>query len=70
MIKIIIYFLQSILIYFFFIIGRIMGLRISRILFSILFSTFGPFFKSEKIIKKNLNIFSNSILNLEEKKNY
>ena len=47
-----------------------MGLRISRILFSILFSTFGPFFKSEKIIKKNLNIFSNSILNLEEKKNY
>jgi len=57
MIKIINYFLQSILIYLFFFIGFILGIKLSRKIFSSLFLLIGPFFKSKKIIKKNLNIF-------------
>ena len=68
MIKFANYFLQSILIYFFFIIGRIMGLKISRIIFSFLFSLVGPFFRSKMIIKKNLEIFSKRNPNINEKK--
>ena len=37
MIKILIYFLQSILIYFFFLIARILGLTLSRKIFSTFF---------------------------------
>ena len=55
------YFLQAIFIYLFFLIGRILGIQISRKIFSFLFSTFGPLFKSKIIIKKNLRIFSKSI---------
>ena len=51
------YFLQAVLIYLFFFIGRILGIQLSRKIFSYLFSTLGPFFKSKIIIKKNLNIF-------------
>ena len=51
------YFLQAVLIYLFFFIGRILGIQLSRKIFSNLFSTLGPFFKSKIIIKKNLNIF-------------
>jgi len=61
MVKIINYFIQSLLIYLFFLIGRILGLEISRKIFSLLFSLIGPFFKSKKIIKKNLEIFSQDI---------
>ena len=61
MVKIINYFIQSLLIYLFFLIGRILGLAISRKIFSLLFSLIGPFFKSKKIIKKNLEIFSQDI---------
>ena len=61
MIKIINYFFQSLVIYLFFIIGRILGLKISRKLFAFLFSFIGPLFKSKKIIKNNLNIFSQQI---------
>ena len=68
MIRIINYFLQSILIYIFFIIGRILGLKISRKIFSTFFSTIGPFFKSKNIVKNNLNIFSQNLSNFEEKK--
>ena len=57
------YLLQSILIYFFFFIGRLLGLNVSRIIFSYLFCLFGPIFKSKKIIKKNLNIFSKNLSN-------
>ena len=68
MIKIISYFLQTIIIYISFFVGRIFGLKISRIIYSYLFSIIGPKFKSKKIIKNNLKIFSNttSILNHEE----
>ena len=58
MIKIINYFFQSIFIYLFFLLGRILGINLSRKLFAFLFSIIGPFFKSKKIITNNLNIFS------------
>ena len=57
MIKYINYFFQSLIIYLFFLIGRILGIRISRIFFSHLFLLIGPKIRSEKIINKNLEIF-------------
>jgi KDO2-lipid IV(A) lauroyltransferase len=68
MIKKINYFLQAILIYFFFLIGRILGLKISRKVFAFLFSVFGPFFKSKEIVKNNLQVFSEKISELEKDK--
>ncbi|MDC1212290.1 lysophospholipid acyltransferase family protein [Pelagibacteraceae bacterium] len=68
MIKKINYLIQSLLIYLFFLIGRIIGLKISRWIYSFLFSFFGPFFKSKQIIKNNLNIFSQNISNLKKNK--
>ena len=61
MIKKINYFFQAILIYFFFILGRFLGIKLSRKIFSFLFSFIGPFFKSKKIIYKNLNNFYKNI---------
>ncbi len=52
MIRLFNYFLQSLIIYIFFFVGRILGLKISRIIFATLFSYLGPCFKSKKIIKK------------------
>ena len=57
MLKVINYFFQSIIIYSFFLIGKILGIKISRKLFSFLFLLVGPTFKSKKIINNNLNIF-------------
>ena len=68
MIKKINYFLQAILIYLFFLIGRILGIKLSRKIFSFLFSIMGPFFKSKKIVEKNLKIFSQSMPDLEKRK--
>tara|TARA_B100000575_G_C23128450_1_gene654176 strand:+ start:1308 stop:2162 length:855 start_codon:yes stop_codon:yes gene_type:complete len=68
MIKNINYFLQSLFVYSFFLIGRIFGLKISRVLFSKLFSIIGPFFKSKEIIKQNLNTFSKNLSNQEKTK--
>ena len=61
MIKIFSYLLQSIVIYFFFIIGRLLGIKKSRKLFSLVFSKAAPFFKSKKIIEQNLKIFDQNI---------
>ena len=58
MIKIINYFLQSILIYLFFFIVLLLRLKISRRIFSLIFSILGPFFKSKKTLSKNLDNFS------------
>jgi len=66
MIKYTKYFFQSSLIYLFFIIGRILGLKISRKIFAYLFLFVGPLLKSKKIIKKNLKIFSDRVSNLNE----
>ena len=58
--KLIKYFLQFIFIILFFIIFKIMGLKLSRVLGSKIFLMFGPFFRSKKIIEQNLlNAFSN-----------
>ena len=67
MFKIINYFFQNLLIYILFLIGRIVGIKISRILFAYLFKSLGFLFKSEKIIKKNIRTYSKDISNLEEK---
>ncbi len=57
MIKLLNYFFQSLIIYFFFLIGRILGLKLSRNLFGYIFSFFGPLFRSKKIIDKNIETF-------------
>ena len=49
MIKIIKYFLESIIVYFFFIIIKIIGLNLSRKIFSTIFKIIGPIFKSGNI---------------------
>ena len=61
MIKIFSYLLQSIVIYFFFIIGRLLGIKISRKLFSLICSKAAPFFKSKRIIEQNLKIFDQDL---------
>ena len=68
MIKLIKYFFQSLLIYIFFLIGRISGIKLSRLFFSKFFLTFGPLFKSRKIIDKNLEIFSKKLSDTEKNK--
>ena len=68
MIKIINYFFQSIFIYLFFLLGRILGINLSRKLFSSLFVIVGPFFKSKKITENNLNIFLGKNSSVNKKK--
>ncbi len=53
--KIVLYLLQSIIIYFLFFISRIIGLKLSRLIFSKIFILFGNLFRSKKIIVQNLN---------------
>ena len=55
MIKFIIYFLQSVFIYLFFLIGKLIGLEKSRKLFPYIFQNLGKIFRSKKITKSNLN---------------
>ena len=62
------YFLQAFLIYIFFFIGRVLGINVSRFIFSFIFSLIGPFFKSKKIISKNLEIYSTNISEIKKKK--
>lgn len=68
MIKLLKYFFQSIIIYFFFIIGFILKINLSRIIFGRMFSLLGPIFRSKKVIKRNLDIFSRYSTNLNRKK--
>ena len=68
MIKVVKYFLQFLIIYFFFILGRLLGIKISRKIFSILFSKIGPMFKSKKVLNKNLDIFSSVVTNINRNK--
>ena len=59
--KLIKYFLQFLFVIFLFFIFKIIGLKFSRSLASKLFSIIGPFFRSKKIIEKNISYaFSNS----------
>ena len=48
------YFLQFIIIFFLFFIFKILGLKIASNFSFILLKTFGPFFRSKKLIKKNI----------------
>ena len=54
------YFIQSIFIYLFFIIIKIIGLNLSRKFFSSLFNFVGPYIKSEQIVNNNLEKFLGS----------
>ena len=53
------YFLQFLLISCLLILFMIVGLKFSRIIASKLFSTFGPFFRSKKIIEQNISFAFN-----------
>ena len=68
MTKAIKYFFQSVIVYLLFLIGRILGLAISRKLFAALFVFFGPILRSNKIAEKNLKIIDHKISNEEIKK--
>ena len=68
MFKKIYYLIQAVFIYLFFFIGRILGIKISRKIFSFIFLKLGPLFKSKKIIKKNLKIYSKDISDFDEKR--
>ena len=48
MLKTIKYFFQAIFIYLLFILGKILGIKISRVIFSRLFSMIGPFLSQIK----------------------
>ena len=67
MIKSIKYFFEAILIYFFLVIGKLIGLYGARKLFAFIFKKIGPFVKSRNIIDKNLNRFLKK--NSEKSKN-
>ncbi len=60
------YFCQAVIIYFLYILGFILGKTLSKKIFSSIFSTVGPYFKSKKIINKNLSIFKNSLSDREK----
>ncbi len=62
------YFIQSIIIYFFYFISKIIGLKLSRIVFSFIFIKIGNVFKSKKIIFNNLNKIIPEKDNLEKEK--
>lgn len=67
MIKTFKYFLQALLLYFSLIFGKVIGLRLSRKLFSFIFLYIAPSFKSKKIIKKNLALFKKNLTEFEQK---
>ena len=67
MIKFLKYLFQSLLIYLFFLLGYVFGIKISRIIFSKLFLFVGPIFRSKKILNKNLKIFSAKYPNINKK---
>ena len=62
------YFLQAVIIYFLFFIGRLIGLNLSRKFFALLFSSVGPYIKSKKIINRNLNIYNENLSSSDKKK--
>ena len=62
------YLIQAIILYFFFLVGKVLGLKISRTLFSNIFIILAPLFKSKKIINKNLSIFNSEISKKEKDK--
>ncbi len=68
MIKTLVYFVQSFVVYFFYFVGKLLGLNLSRKLFSTIFLILGPLFKSNKIIDTNLNTFNANLTKQEKNK--
>ena len=68
MIKKINYFFQAVIIYLFFFIGKLLGLKLSKKIFAFLFNRLGPLFKSKSIIEKNLTNFNSNLTN-EQREN-
>ena len=62
------YFFQSVIIYMFYILSKIIGLKLSRVFFSLIFKKIGNLFKSKKIIYDNLNRIKPGISQLEKEK--
>jgi Kdo2-lipid IVA lauroyltransferase/acyltransferase len=67
MIKKFIYFFQAIFIYLFFLVAKLIGLTLSRKVFSNIFKKIGPIIRSEKIINHNLMKFSSDLSNQDKK---
>ena len=67
MIKLLKYFFQATIVYFFFIVGRLIGISLSRIIFSSIFKLVAPIFKSKKIIEHNLNILAKEVPGINKK---
>ena len=68
MIKTLVYFVQSFVVYFFYFVGKLLGLNLSRKLFSNIFLILGPLFKSNEIIDTNLNTFKADLTKPEKNK--
>ena len=62
------YFFQSVIIYIFYFLSKIIGLKLSRIFFSLIFKKIGNLFKSKKIIYDNLDRIKPGISQLEKDK--
>ena len=62
------YFFQSVTIYVFYFLSKIIGLKLSRFFFSLIFKKIGNLFKSKKIIYDNLNRIKPGISQLERDK--
>ena len=66
MIKPIKYFFEALFVYLFFLIAKLIGLSLSRKVFSFIFRKIGPIIRSNNIIDKNLFKFSNKITDPEK----
>ena len=66
MIKFLKYFFQAIIVYLFFFMGKLVGLKLSRTIFSTIFKLVAPTFKSKTIIDKNLSIFGSEVPNINK----
>ena len=65
MIKPIKYFFEAFFVYLFFLIAKLIGLSLSRKVFSFIFKKIGPIIRSNNIINKNLLKFSNDLSDQE-----
>ena len=61
------YFFEAFFIYSFFLIGKLIGLSLSRKFFSFIFKKIGPIIRSNNILNKNLLNFSNELSDKEKK---
>ena len=67
MIKKIKYLVEAIFIYTFFGIAKLIGLTLSRELFALIFKVIGPLIRSNRIVFKNIEIFSKNISKIKKK---